>query len=330
MKKSRIKQMSMEVTVGAFMFVALLALGVFTILLSGENIFSPKHYVEAIFGDVMGLREGDSVMVRGLQVGKISKLWLEPDGVHVRMGTDMPLLPREDYAVEILSSSVLGGKYLQVYEGTREARPLEPGTVLIGNDPVDLIDEATETFDAIRAALVDGGILDNLKATMEEVRTITSDISEGKGTLGKLVKDDTSYTKLVELIDNLTAVSKGLKEGEGTIGRLLQDDTLATDLEASVANFREISERLSRGEGTLGKLLAEDDALYADLRQAVASLKTIASRMESGEGTLGKLATDDALYEEAQLLLQEIRAAVDDLRETAPITTFTSIFFGAF
>ena len=39
---------------------------------------------------------------------------------------------------------------------------------------------------------------------------------------------------------------------------------------------------------------------------------------------------DDELYEEAKLLLQEIRATVDDFRETTPITTFTSVFFGAF
>ena len=39
---------------------------------------------------------------------------------------------------------------------------------------------------------------------------------------------------------------------------------------------------------------------------------------------------DDTLFVEAQLLLQEVRAAVDGYRETSPITSFTSIFFGVF
>jgi hypothetical protein len=56
----------------------------------------------------------------------------------------------------------------------------------------------------------------------------------------------------------------------------------------------------------------------------------VTETISSGEGTLGKLARDDELYEEAKLLLHEIRAAVDDIREVTPITTFTSIFFGAF
>ncbi len=49
-----------------------------------------------------------------------------------------------------------------------------------------------------------------------------------------------------------------------------------------------------------------------------------------GEGTLGRLLTDEGLYVEFEALLREGRAALDDIRETSPVTTFTSIFFGAF
>ena len=66
----------------------------------------------------------------------------------------------------------------------------------------------------------------------------------------------------------------------------------------------------------MGKLLSEDDTLYEDLSDAVASLKKVTDDISKGEGTLGKLVMDDELYQEAKLLLQEIRAAVDDLRET--------------
>ena len=39
---------------------------------------------------------------------------------------------------------------------------------------------------------------------------------------------------------------------------------------------------------------------------------------------------DDTMYNEVNDLVGEARAAIDDFRETAPIVTFTSIFFGAF
>jgi phospholipid/cholesterol/gamma-HCH transport system substrate-binding protein len=133
----------------------------------------------------------------------------------------------------------------------------------------------------------------------------------------------------VALAANLEAVSLELREGEGTLGKLIYDVEIYDNLKETSASLREIGDRLVNGEGTLARLLSEDDQMYQDLRDALAALKTVSQRLANGEGTLGKLTTDDALYEEAQLLMQEIRAAVDDFRETAPITSFTSIFFGA-
>ena len=311
------------------MFMILLALGFFTIILSSENIFTKKHYREVVFDDVMGLREGDSVTVRGLKIGKISKLWLATDGVHMRLSTEAELDIREDYQVEILTSSVLGGKYLQVVEGNKSTPKVSKDAILMGNSPIDLIDQATETFGSIKQAMVDGGILDNLTVTMNELKKLSVNLNAGQGTFGKLITDDSTYTNFFSLSANLEEVSRNLKEGKGTLGRLLVDEQIFEDLQVTTSNLRIISDRLQNGKGLLARLLSEDDELYQNLKGAVASLNSVATKISSGEGTLGKLAADDMLYEEAQLLLQEVRAAVDDFRETAPITSFTSIFFGA-
>ena len=52
--------------------------------------------------------------------------------------------------------------------------------------------------------------------------------------------------------------------------------------------------------------------------------------MEKGEGFIGRLMQDDKMYEDVQGMINEARATIDDFRETTPILTFTSIFFGAF
>jgi phospholipid/cholesterol/gamma-HCH transport system substrate-binding protein len=66
------------------------------------------------------------------------------------------------------------------------------------------------------------------------------------------------------------------------------------------------------------------------LSDAVASLKNIAGRIEKGEGTVGRFINEDTLYEDVEATVGELRATIDDFRETAPITAFGSIFFGAF
>lgn len=330
MKRDRMHQLSMEVTVGAFLFLVLFALGFFTIILSSENWFTEKHHYEVVFDNVMGLTEGEAVAVRGLKIGIVRRLWLEPDGVHVSVSLERGLNLRDDYEVMILSSSVLGGRYVQFHEGTPGAPPVPPGAVLRGVRPINIMDEASVVVRRIEEALVEGGILDNLKVTMAEFRELTTSLNAGEGTLGRLMTDDKLYTDLEGMVAGLRRMSEEIDAGRGTLGKLIKDEALYDNLAATAGNLRTLSDRLEQGQGTLGKLMAEDDELYDDLRNTMVSLRDIAARLNAGEGTLGRLMTDDELYEEAKLLLNDIRAAVDDFRETAPLTSFSSIFFGAF
>ncbi len=355
MKKSRIKEMSIEITVGAFMFMVLLALGVFTIILSRESLFQPNYTYEILFKNVMGLREGDNVLVRGVDVGKIKKIHMKPDFVQLYVSLDMPLSLHEDYKIEILPMSILGGRFLLIYEGSTN-RPMkdmnDPGMVIIGKDPVDMVTEATMVVEKIKNALDDGDILENIRLIMQNLQEVTTNLKEGKGSIGKLFSQDELYDEIKgvlgdvrQVIGNLKEVSEGLANGEGTLGRLLaKDATLHNEMKAITANLKTFSTKLAQGQGLLGRILDDDDPMQATLaaaikevneafkevREAFGSIKEIAGSIKEGKGTIGKLVYDDALYEEIRDLIAEVRASVDDFRETTPITTFSSLFFGVF
>lgn len=297
------KDLSIEVLVGFFMFIILIALGVFTIILSRQNFLQKSYPVAVAFGEVSGLRDGDNVFLRGMKVGVVKETALKNNQVVVRADLDVPVQFREGYKVEVVASSMLGGKQLKIEEGPLGAAPISEGSVIVGTDPTDLLEE--------------------LGAAVASVREITDQVTAGKGTLGKLIYDDTLY-------NNLSNVSDKLAKGEGTVGKLINDETVYNDLKATMANLQEVSGRLEKGEGTLGKLLSKDDKLYNDLSTTMANLRSITDKVGSGEGTLGKLVNDDQIYVEAQKLLGELRAAIDDMRETSPVTTFSTVFFGAF
>ena len=110
----------------------------------------------------------------------------------------------------------------------------------------------------------------------------------------------------------------------------MTEEVLYADMQALVANLRGVSDRLATGQGTLGKLLSEDAGLYDDLAATMASIRRISASVDAGEGTVGKLLKDAALYDEANRLFEDVRAAVDDLRESSPVTSFSSVMFGAF
>jgi len=291
------RELTMEMVVGSFMVMVLLGLGYFTIILAREPLFGEKQVMEVVFGNVMGLREGDNVVVRGMPVGRVKELVLAKDGVHVLTLLEEPVHVKKDYSITIVSTSILGGRYLEVNEGSDEYPDLPKGTVFRGQEPYDLMADAAEVINAVKRGLVEGRVVANVTDAADQIQQIVARVNAGKGVLGRLLSDD---------------------------------DALYEDFAAGAASLRKISERLEKGEGPMGKLLSSEDTLYEDLSASVASLRQITSRIEEGKGVLGRLVEDDGLYTEIEGVVGEVRAAVDDFRETAPVTTFTSIFFGAF
>jgi len=332
MKKDCIsRELTIEVVVGVFMVMILFGLAYFTFVLSGRWWGDEPFKVEVCFDDVMGLKEGDNVVVMGMPVGKIEQLTLEKKRVLVLAHLKKELSIREGYRVIIVATSILGGRYMEIDEG--DGMLLPQGKVLKGTNPHDLMADAAELVSATKDGFVgSNGVIATLKSTSASLKEITERVKEGKGTLGRLLsEDDTLYKDLSASVASLKKISARLEKGEGTLGKLLSaDDQLYKDLADSVASLKKISGRLEKGEGTLGKLLASDDKMYKDLSESLASLRNIAARIEKGEGTVGKLINDAELYESLQKTVQELQAAIDDFRETSPVVTFTSIFFGAF
>lgn len=258
------------------MFIILIALGVFTIVLSRQNFLQKKYPLAVTFTNVGGLRDGDHVFLRGMQVGVVKETVLENDHVVVHSDLDVPVTFYPGYRVEIVDASLLGGKMMKIYAGEPVNPPLAATQPIVGQEPIEILDE--------------------FGAVIDSIRDMTDDIVAGEGTLGKLFNDEDLYNNLQTL----------------------------------TANLQEVSERLVDGKGTLGRLLSEDEQLYQDIQASASNIRSITEKIETGGGTLGRLVEDDQIYVEAQKLLAELRAAIDDMRETSPVTTFSSVFFGAF
>ena len=323
------KQVAIEVAVGLFTFAVIAALLALTTVLSEEMLFKKYTFLEIVFDSISGLRVGDEVNARGVPVGKVKQIALAPDGVHVFARLDLPLVLREDYRIEVLSGSVLGGRFLGVREGSPEAPEIPLDGVLKGSATAELLDTATHTVQDIQNAL-NGGILDDLKASMAQIRKISTSLGDGEGALGSLLGDQQVKDDVRQIVANVRTLSDALAKGEGTVGKLVMDDEVYRSLQEVSANLQKITASLANGEGTMGRLLSEDDQVYKDLSATMANIRGISDAIAQGKGSMGKLLSDEALYLEFQSLLREGRAAVDDMREASPITTFTSIFFGAF
>lgn len=341
-KLNQRKDVTAEIMVGAFMFTILTVLLVVTVMISQSKLFEKSYPVTANFPTVGGLRQGEEVFLRGVKVGFVDSIEITngANGVNVGMDLTRPVTLYEDYTITVEVSSMLGGMRVMIDEGTETLPEIEHEAYknLKGTPPTDVLALAADAVEEIRESLVGDGTLDNIKVLSENLADISTKIAKGEGTIGKLVNEDSLYTEAEELVSGLNQVSRDLGEvaarinqGQGTLGRLLsEDEDLYTDLEATLANVRQVSQNLADGKGVLGKLLSGDDAFYEDLRATVASLKEFSADLSAQEGTVGRLINDETLYIKVESLVDEARATIDDFRETSPITTFSSIFFGAF
>lgn len=217
-------------------------------------------------------------------------------------------------------------------------------------------------YDEVLATDVTSG-LQSAAATFENAEVISESIREGKGVLGRLVTDEDLAGKLQEIGDNLAVITEDLRnfsadvrEGKGVLGKIVNDEQLSTDVTEAIANVREIAERINSGEGTLGRLIVDEemadhmqsilakldngegtlgglisnDEIYKKLDLTVSNLADASDALRNADGTLGKLLMDDELYNQLKDALDVVTQSLEEFREAAPITTFTSVLFGAF
>jgi hypothetical protein len=161
-----------------------------------------------------------------------------------------------------------------------------------------------------------------------------ADVRAGEGLLPALLSDGelrTSTTDAVanvrDTFDRADALLEGVQSGSGLAGRLFSDEKLSQDVADGVADFRKLADDLANGQGTLPRLI-QDEALYADVEAIAKNIRGFSEDLSNPDGTLGKILSDDSIYNRLDLALETLTRSLEDYREAAPVTTFTSLLFG--
>jgi len=72
------------------------------------------------------------------------------------------------------------------------------------------------------------------------VKKLTEDINAGKGSIGKLAKDEVLARKLDTMISKLSILSERLEAGEGTAGKLFKDPSLYNNSDQMLIETRQL------------------------------------------------------------------------------------------
>lgn len=326
-----------EAMVGIFMVAVLSLLVYFTIVISGVDVLKgrEKIFADVAFEAVGGLKDHDNVMYRGTKVGAVEEVIVGASNLVVRIEIDRSVVLREGYKIAVCNLSMLGGNYLVLEEGEGEIIDIASAS-LKGETPTDWMRDVSriaKNLNELTSRVELQSIITNIEAASVSAKAIAARLDRGEGTLGRLLSDDdTLYRDMTGAVADAkktlavaAEISERVNRGEGTVGKMLSDDdTLYNDLKASVAAFKAACDKVKLPEN-LDQDIAE---ITAGAGQLVTNLNIVAERLKNGEGTLGKLASDQAMYDEVQGLIKDVRQVLDNYRDSTPISTFGSLIMG--
>lgn len=107
-----------EIAVGLFVLVGIAALGYLSVKLGKVEIFGPRGYeVYALFPSVGGLKNGATVEIAGVPIGRVDSIALAEYQARVTMLVNRKVKLTDDSIVSIKTKGLIGEKFVQISPG---------------------------------------------------------------------------------------------------------------------------------------------------------------------------------------------------------------------
>ena len=133
------KKFNLEMSVGVFMMVGLMAVAYMTLNLGGLELFGGNYYkVHASFTSVSGLKAGARVEIAGVQVGKVSRISLVNDEAEVVLSLKPEVKIGSDVFASIKTQGIIGDKFVQLTPGMEDDYLHDGGEITETESAVDL------------------------------------------------------------------------------------------------------------------------------------------------------------------------------------------------
>ena len=324
-----------EVWVGSVILLSVVVAVAGSFWLRGYRPFRVTTTVEALFSSVGQLMDGAPLKLRGVTIGRVDGIAVEPDGTAVRVGlaidTDVRL--PADAAVLIAPESMFGDWGTEIV--SRSAHPRldffdspDPG-VLPGFSIPDL-SRLTATADQIAdnlATITDRVEIAFTEETAENLRLVIENVGGVSEQLAALV--DAQIGAVDDLVENVRTSTGQVAEAAslatrtlGEVERLLSGgavDSIIGDTRVTAAEFRRLATDLRETTTGLGSTLR-----YAD--STLVRFERIGRELETGEGTLAQLLGDSTVAVQTQSVLTQLSLLLADFRENPGRYVRLSIF----
>jgi phospholipid/cholesterol/gamma-HCH transport system substrate-binding protein len=307
--------------VGIFILlgIAIFILAVFT-LGSQKKTFEKSIVVKAIFDDVNGLQKGNNIWFSGVKVGTIKNVILSgPARVEVNMNIDSKShqFIHKDAKAKVSTDGLIGNKIIVIYGGTVATPAIESGDVL----------EIEKLFNSDEMLKKLSKNNDNLLQITGDFKTITKRITDGNGTIGKLLTDESLINELNATAASLHKATQGIQSLSSNMAnytaRLTTKGSLADDLVSDTIVFS----RLRSVTAQLQNVTATSDSVVNNLKTAT---NTFNGALNNKNSPVGMLLNDEKAAANLKVTLQNLQSGSKKLDEDLEAIQHNFLFRGFF
>jgi phospholipid/cholesterol/gamma-HCH transport system substrate-binding protein len=320
-----------EIWVGIFVLLSMGVMFFVTLFLAGEQrIFAEKVEVRALFDDIQGLREGAPVLIAGLQCGTVRAIEFTKEGrLLVIMEVERHYLQqiRKDSIAQIGTIGLLGDKSVRISTGTRGAPPIKEGDLIPTKHSLtleDVAEKASPIFDSLGKTLENlqvftSRLMDTQRSFNKDLETldeILSNIREGEGTLGKLLKRGDLYDALVANLEEINALLLDIKTGKGTLGKLVEDPQLYQETLQAVRGLNETTMKAKEVAESLKKTIEVGSLTMGEVKTLISSLSQVVEKIDMVAQNLEQSSLELPLvFKDIRQLIQDTDRGVIALKE---------------
>ena len=331
-----------EVLVGAVILVGVIIVVAGSLWLSDAGFGRPTYPIDVVVSDVGQLREGNAAKFRGVQIGRVSTITVEPGGEGVRIRvllSDELELPAD--AAALVAAESLFGEW-QVELVSRASYPsfdfFELGSGTTSDDGVPLLAGFTYP-DISRLTAAANQISENLEALTDRVESAFTDstalaladaienVQLISDRLRRLVDQQATTIESVTADVALAAreIGAAARAGRSTLDQV--DSLLAGgELGRILVSIEEVSSNLAAFSGEMSGSSEDFAEVLSTARSTFERVDRLTERVENGEGVIGRLMTDSTLVAQTSGVLGELELLLRDLRENPSRYVRLSIF----
>jgi phospholipid/cholesterol/gamma-HCH transport system substrate-binding protein len=274
-----------EVRVGIFVIAGVIAVVAALFLLTDPAGLRGRFILITRVDDAGGIRRGDPVLMRGVNVGRIRGFEMTQSGrVDIELEIDGEWEIPDDSYTRLAGAGLFGGRTMEVIRGTSPTMAQENDTIVGRGE--------------------EGGIMESAENVAQRADTVLGQIQEalGHGTVGAVQSSAADLAETMRDMRALAAAQRGqLASLTATLNRT------ALGLEPSGPAAARMIARADSAAVNLGRT-------SATLDRAANSLDAVLARVAAGEGTLGRLTRDDSLYVALTRAVSEIGLLAADIR----------------